>query len=269
MRGDLTTVDRVKAWLYGGQAPAASTANDALMATLITSASRVILNYMNRANLDVASYSEAYDTGGNNWLVLRQFPVLSVSAVSYSGQRVTQPATGNPPANGFRLDESWSGGQQRLEVYGYPFPRGRAGAFVEYSAGYLARDEAYTVPAASAYIVTVAQMWLSDQGVRVEGGAALAPVAGTPGAGEYSVSEGVYTFSAAQAGDVALVSYGYVPAPIEQAVTEMVGGRMKYRERIGMRSKTLPNGESVTFESRAISDTMKVALANYMRTVPS
>jgi hypothetical protein len=81
-------------------------------------------------------------------------------------------------------------------------------------------DEAVTVPASGPYTVTVAHAaaFVSDQGVTI-GGTPLTKVAGTPGALQYAVTAGVYTFNAAQHGAAAVISYTYLIDPVAYVVT--------------------------------------------------
>jgi hypothetical protein len=72
--------------------------------------------------------------------------------------------------------------------------------------------EAQTVPAVSAYTVTVNNhaAFVADLGVAYASTAAmLTPVAGSPATGQYSVTGGVYTFSTGDAGANLLFTYTY------------------------------------------------------------
>jgi hypothetical protein len=72
--------------------------------------------------------------------------------------------------------------------------------------------EADTVPASSPYTVTVAHAatFVADYGVVYAAtGLPLSLVASAPGAGQYSVSAGIYTFNAGDAGKAVLVNYIY------------------------------------------------------------
>ncbi|UHC14343.1 hypothetical protein LRS73_26905 [Methylobacterium currus] len=72
--------------------------------------------------------------------------------------------------------------------------------------------EAATVPASNPYTVTVANAaaFVGDQGVvNALTGLPLIKVASAPAVGQYSVAAGVYTFAAADAGKLLLVSYTY------------------------------------------------------------
>jgi hypothetical protein len=72
--------------------------------------------------------------------------------------------------------------------------------------------EAGTVPASSPYTVTVAHAgsFVADCGVvYAASGLPLALAGNSPGAGEYTVAAGVYTFNAADAGKAVLINYIY------------------------------------------------------------
>lgn len=262
MQGDLTTLANVKAWLAPGSGTLADT-NDALLSRLITAASRFVLGKINRS-LCVAEYDEWYDSGGQNFLNLRSWPVISVASVQFESVVIQDEATGAPPANGFMVT-----GDTRLMVTNYTFPRGRNTVRVQYTAGYQI-TEAYTVPAipdpVAPLTVTTDLKWLL--GIRVTlAGVVMTEVSGTPGAGEYSVVDGLYTFNDAQAEAVVEITYSYVPSDIEQAVIELVGERYKQRDRIGLTGKTLPNGESVNFLNKDMSENVRTTLNNYMRII--
>lgn len=72
--------------------------------------------------------------------------------------------------------------------------------------------EAGTVPASSAYTVTVANnsTFVEDFGVfYANTGAQLTPVASLTGAGQYTVASGVYTFNSGDASAAVLIYYSY------------------------------------------------------------
>lgn len=264
MQGDLTTLANVKAWL----APSSGTlsdANDALFLRLIASASAFVLGYISR-DIVVTDYDEWYDSGGQNFLNLRQWPVLSVASVQFASITIDTEASGVPPLNGWRLMPP-----SRLMVTNYTFPRGRSTVRVQYEAGYKITDERHVVPAIPDPVapLTVQTNFTSllDMGVKLADGTPLVAVTGDPGAGEYSVEGGLYTFNDAQAEAVVLITYSYVPADLDQAVVELVGERYKQRDRIGMNSKSLPNGESVSFQIRDMNDYTRRTLAMYRRVI--
>jgi len=264
MQGDLTTLANVKAWLAPGSGTLADT-NDALLSRLISAASAFVLNIISR-EIVVTDYDEWYDSGGQNFLNLREWPVIDVSLVQFASIQITDEATGVPPLNGWRLDPP-----TRLMVTNYTFPRGRSTVRVQYRAGYATMGEPHVVPEiptpAAPLTVTTNACWLSDLGVTL-GGVAMTRVDATPGAGEYSVSDsGVYTFNDAQAEATVAISYSSVPYDLEQAVIELVGERYKQRDRIGLNSKSLPNGETVSFLIRDMSENIRSVVFSYRRVI--
>ncbi len=88
--------------------------------------------------------------------------------------------------------------------------------------------EATTVPSSPyAYTTTNHTTWTSDQGVvYASNGLPLKQVASAPTTGQYTVSAGVYTFSAGDAGAMVLISYTYTVATSGeniQVVTSVIG----------------------------------------------
>jgi hypothetical protein len=124
MDGDLTTLADVKAWLPDMAAVATS---DALIGQLITAASRFVCNYTGRPSFDVTDYTEDYDSHGHSVLLLRQWPVVSVTSITHAATPITADYHLEPPLPG--------GGNQRLSL-AHAFPRGRI--TIAYSAGYAA-----------------------------------------------------------------------------------------------------------------------------------
>lgn len=267
MQGDLTRLATVREWLAPGTGTV-GTGGDALLERLITSASRFVLNHIGRDSLAIAEYDEWLDSGGQNFILLRQWPVLSVTSIAFDGLSITDTATGNPPASGYLLESpAPSGGQQRLSIYPHKFPRGRSSVRVVYTAGYRT-SETLTVPA-TPYKLSTSLCWLDNVSVTRDG-TLMTEVASGPITGQYSVSaDGEYTFAAADTGDAVVIVYSYVPSDIEQAVVELVGERVKSRERIGVSSKSLPNGESVSFMTKDMSTWVKTTLQAYRRVTPA
>lgn len=92
------------------------------------------------------------------------------------------------------------------------------------SAGQLATSfaEAAAVPAAAPYTVTVANAtnFVDDEGVLYAAtGLPLTKVASAPSSGQYSISSGVVTFNAADAGKAVLTSYTYTASGSGQKFT--------------------------------------------------
>lgn len=280
-RYDLTTLDRLKAWLQ-----ITSSDGDAQLQRSITNVSRFILSEIGRPNILPADYTDSYD--GYGWtqsrIALRNWPVISVAGASIAGTNLSAttpyptPNAASPPAAvtrgpGFLLtpwDGYPPGGQQFLDVIGWTIPRGPQQSAVAYRAGYAVSAEAATVPVTPGpYTVTAEQpfgRWASNEGVRLaSSGSLLTAVTGSPGPGEYSVASttGVYTFNAAQQGAAVLISYGYVPADLEQAALEMISLRMKSRDSIGINSKSLGGAETVSYTTKDMTAAIKTMLQPY------
>ncbi len=131
------------------------------------------------------------------------------------------------------------------------------------------QGETQTVPILSPYQLTALAPfgpWASDLGVAYAStGAALSPVAATPGEGQYVVNAGVYTFSAADAGSGVSIAYGYIPQDVAQAATELAAERFRAAERIGLNSKSLGGQETISYDTRAISAPVLAMLQPYKR----
>lgn len=265
----LTTLENVKQWL--GFEPS-NTESDALLNRLIRVAGSFVLSYLNRDGFDLTTYSEVYDGHGNSWIMLRHGPVYAVHAVSFSGTPIPQ-ASGNgidsPHTNGWVLEPGYSvQGAQRLNFYGFRTPRLRSSVYVQYSAGYVLKDEEHTVPDVSFQVSTI-ELWLENVSVSyADSGNFLTRVSGAPNIGEYSVSDGVYVFNPADVGSKVLVTYSYAPSDVVQAVTEIVGERYRYMDRIGQTSKSLGGQETVSFSKESLTEFVRDLLNPYKVVVP-
>src|SRR5882757_4552222 len=107
--GDLTTLDHVKQWL---DIPLDDVTADPLLLRMISAASRFVLGYLNRPGLVAQDVMEVYDGYGSNIMMLRQWPVISLSSIQFSGVNLTpaNQAVGNPRQNGYFLESSQSAG---------------------------------------------------------------------------------------------------------------------------------------------------------------
>lgn len=271
---DLATLDAVKQYLAISSEQVAS---DAKLQAMITACSRFILSYLSRGSILPQTLTERRDGFGNSRMLMRQWPVQSISALmigttsipagvlpSPSNQTVTngwllEPAELNPP-----------GSQQALDLFGYCFWNGRQNVQVTYVAGYMISQEAWTIPA-TPFVITPRQPqgpWGSDWTVTINGVAAT-KVTGTPATGQYAVSSvGNYTFAAADAGKAVTISYGFIPTDIALACIETVAEKYQYSDRIGILSKSLGGQETVSFSVKDLSDTVKLQLQNYKNVVP-
>ena len=265
--GDLTTVSRVKQWL--GIADS-DTGSDSLLASLITSASRFVFGHISLTSVIVQEYEENYDGYGQNFMLLKKWPALSIASINFCGLSITAEATGNPRTNGYFLSpaDDINMGPQRLRLFGYCFPKGRNLVDITYTAGFGQYDEAATVPA-TPFQVTTAKSWASNIAVTYANGDAMTEVASAPTVGQYSVSStGVYTFAAADEGEAVLISYSYVPADLEQVVTELVAEAVRYKDRIGVKSKTLGGQETIVYDNLFKTDRIQALLGPFTRVAP-
>ncbi len=268
---DLADLSDLKAWL-----DIAATNDDLLLSQLITQISRAILNILDRPSILPMTYAETYDGGDESSIVLRHWPVNAVLSCSVNGV-IIPPApalvAGAPFEVGYVLDGGEvapPGGMQRLSLRGRRFWRGLQNVAVSYLAGYQITAEAAVAPTVAPYSVAALAPygdWASDGGVAYAGGAALTPVAASPGAGQYNVADGVYTFAAADAGAVLGTTYGYVPADLTVACMDWAAERYAYRSRIGQQSKSLGGQETMAFIVKNVPDFVAAALQPYRRVV--
>ncbi len=266
---DLTTLSALKAWLG---LPSATGPNDATLAALVTAASRAVCAALSRPGLLPQTYTETLDLETRR-VYLRQWPVLQVNSVLWRGNVVPADQSADLEASlGYALqpgDSAPPGRPQAIDLFGDCYRSGRQSLVVSYSAGYAVQDEAQTVPASAPLQLTAFAPygpWASDLGVVYAAtGIALSPVAIAPGAGQYSVSGGVYAFSAADAGQAVALSYGYVPQDIAQAALELAAERFRAAERIGLRSKSVGGQETIAYDTSALSAPILALLQPYRR----
>jgi hypothetical protein len=266
---DLTTLAAVKAWLG---LPATAGPNDATLSALITAASRMIYAALSRPNLLPRSYSETFDLETRR-VTLRQWPVLSVTSVTWRGIAVPPDLNADLEASvGYALEASDGippGRPQALDLFGHAYRSGRQSLVVAYSAGYAVRSETQTIPAAAPYQLTAFAPygpWGLDLGVTyAASGAPLAPVASSPNIGQYTVSGGVYAFSAVDAGQSVSMSYGFLPQDIAQAALELAAERFRAAEHIGLKSKSIGGQETIAYDTGALSAPIEAMLQPYKR----
>ena len=87
----------------------------------------------------------------------------------------------------------------------------------------------------------------------------------SPTIGQYAVSGGVYTFSAADQNAAILLSYSFIPPDLEQACIELVAERYRYRGRIGEKAKTLGGQETTSYLITDLPPAVKMMLDPYKR----
>jgi uncharacterized membrane protein len=266
---DLTNLAALKAWLG---LPSAAGPNDQTLSALVTAASRSIYAALSRPSLLPQSYAETIDLETRR-VTLRQWPVVQVMSVTWRGIAVPPDQSADLEASvGYALEPGDGvppGRPQALDLFGCQYGPGRQSLVVSYSAGYAVRNEAQTVPPAAPFQLTALAPygpWGSDLGVTYPAtGAALTPVAASPGAGQYSVSAGAYAFSAADAGQSVSITYGYVPQDIAQAALELAAERFRAAERIGLKSKSMGGQETIAYDMGAMSAPILSMLQPYKR----
>jgi Phage gp6-like head-tail connector protein len=128
MSGDLTTLDDVKAWLQLGQGAFPAT-DDALLARLISAASRFIENWLGRP-VALADYAETRDGTGGRRLQFGVCPVTAVLSLAIDG--IAIPPASGPTAWGYLFSPT------QLAVQGYFLRRGAQNVALSYTAGFAA-----------------------------------------------------------------------------------------------------------------------------------
>ena len=272
---DLAALSDVKTWLSGSSGIGSS--DDALLARLITDVSGAIAAYLGRAALTPRAYVERLDGDGRARFYLRRYPALAITSLLIDNRAMTAapaPAAGAAHATGYLL-EPWDGlppgRPQALDLFGDFYRPGRQNVVVSYSAGYAVSGESATVPAAPGlYNVSAAAPfgpWASDSGVAYTGGAALTAVTGAPAAAQYNVSGGAYTFAAADAGAGVLISYGFIPAAINNACIAWVAERYRYRTRVGQSAQTVAGQMTSSYSLKDMPDFIRASLDPYRSVV--
>lgn len=122
---DLATLDDVKAWF---SPPLTGSADDALLARLITSASGFIAAWLNRP-VGLATYTQSFNGNGRAALALPCYPITAVTALTIDGRAVAARAADGCGA-GYSFDAN------TLYVSGDLFRPGILNVTVTWTAGY-------------------------------------------------------------------------------------------------------------------------------------
>jgi hypothetical protein len=119
---DLTTVASVK--LYAG---IASSADDTLLANMVSAYSAWVRSWLNR-DITTNSYDMRRSGRGTFAMLLPQYPVTAITLLEIDGRAIpAQPAWGAP---GYRFDDT------TLVLEGYCFTRGYSNVHIQFTAGY-------------------------------------------------------------------------------------------------------------------------------------
>jgi hypothetical protein len=282
--GDLTTLATAQQYLD-------SPPSAAVLAGIVTRSSRAISACLNRGLLVPKTYTEQFSGNGNCELVLPNYPLITLDSLRIGGQEMfiapqaNQSDTAVNPY-GFRF-QPWNGIPPGTAAVigltgGAFYLWGQQNVVVSYRAGYQVTDEAQTIPAVTPFQVLPLcpyGIWATDEGVKfTASGASLTAISsGTPAASQYlppdpnaTVPRLYYTFAASDAGKGVLISYGFVPADLEQAVLETMQDRVSYRRRAGgVRSQSLAGQETIVYGgSDGLSDFVKGILGPYYSPLP-
>ena len=278
--GDLTTLTAVQGYID-------SAPSSAILSGLITRVSRMMQSAMNRPLLVPRAYTEQFNGTGTRQIVLPNWPLLAAPALVIDGCTITvapQPSdsvAGSAwPSWGFRY-QPWNGmppgDPAVLELTGGAFYRwGQQNVVITYNAGYQVAGEA---PNAASYMpIAPWGSWATDRGVTYAGtGAALTAIAsGSPAVGQYvppapdapSSPTTAYTFNATDIATGLLISYGFIPADVEQAAIEFISERASYRKRVGVRSQSLAGQEVMSYDLSAINRFVQMTLQPDISVIP-
>jgi hypothetical protein len=130
--GDLCQLSDLQNWLPTTPPDSAN----AELQQLISAASGLICRYTGRSTFGPTAYTDTYDGAGKNWMLLRQWPVLSVTTICLTERGVSTTLS---ESTAFQLEAPIpAGGAQRLTLVSphLYFPRGRGNVQIIYQAGY-------------------------------------------------------------------------------------------------------------------------------------
>ena len=258
---DLATLSDVRVWLNIDGVSA-----DPLLSRLISAVSGQVLSCIQRSDIRWREWSEVRDGTGTDGLLLRNWPVIDVASVSIGGGEIPPGATLDDGGytSGWILSEysgTPPGSNQQISLRGWVFDRGVRNVRVTYTAGYVVRGEATTVPApGTGYVVqaplgrwadnvsvvdaSTGDVWTEVSSAPTASGQYWCPSSPTP---DYP-DNGTYVFFTDDEGTDILISYSFTPSALEQIVIEEVSERFRYKDRIGLRSKTLGGQETMAYD---------------------
>jgi hypothetical protein len=259
---NLTTLAAVKTYLG-----IPTTTQDLFISSLIPRASDQVQRYCGQ-EFPTKSYAGYKLNGtGTDRIVLPGPPVLSVSAVQIGSTVVTASPDGMTQS-GYAFQDNMlyilpgdygqaNGGVTR-------FSKGTNNVMVSWMGGYEASETAF-VPTGNSLSPSTGGSAAVSVGVAYTGnGVALVQVGSAPAVGQFTFNAGVYGFSTADYNKQVTMTYYYVPAAVEQSTIEMVGLKLKQRDNLGIKSKSLAN-ETISYEDKGITPAVASMLAPYVR----
>jgi hypothetical protein len=250
---DLTTLSNVKSYLAIDKPN-----QDNLIRALISRESQTIVTFLSRDIFGVDRTLYPCNGSGTSVLALPETPALTVSAVKVLNTDI--PFSTDGVAAGYTFDEN------AVYLIGSVFPKGRRNVFVSWKSGYVGTDTEF-IPAGTKPVLKptdTGRPLVPLQSIFVDTGAALTLVMASPAAGQFTFDEGAYEFNPADSGRQVELTYQCVPPAIEQACIEMVGLDLKQRDNLGISSKNLA-GESISYTSKGMTDSVKEMLSPYRR----
>jgi hypothetical protein len=252
---NLTTLSAVKAYL------AITTSNqDALISALIARESKVIETWTGRRFPTVTNTAKRLNGTGTSMLMLPDSPVLDVSLLQINA--VDVPLSADGVQAGYQFDDT------TLYLVGSKFPQGRQNVTCTWTAGYREIEDA-TIPSGDAPTLTPATSGIAirDVSVKSAAGEIFTKVDSVPHTHQYTFHGGTYAFNVLDAETEVVLTYDYVPAPIEQACIDMVSQDLKQRDNVGIKSKTLA-GETISYNSDGISTGVQQVLKMFRKLAP-
>lgn len=258
----LTTLAAVKEWLGID-----STDSDTQLIRLINAASQFVTNYLNWDTFAARDYVQNGRGNGQQSMLLRHWPVISVSSVGFASSTFTVTPWGieGSGAVPYFLSDHRNG-PASLELYGRSFPY-RVPITISYRAGFEA-SQSFELETGKTVSPNNAGQWIANTSV-TKNDVEMVKVDKDPVSGQYAVDDwGVYTFSDADAGSSVVIRYSYVPWDLSFAVTETIGEWYKRKDRIGVLSKTLGGQETITFSKADLSELANSAIRSYANVVP-
>ena len=289
---DLTTVAYLQQYLAqgpnsgGGGNPV--TGNPSLQQTLVTAASKTARTTIGR-NPMVAPYIETYDGTGTPLLVLRSWPIISVSLVQITGytgfcfpgfgyqpvfpvQPLTIPASVNGQP-GYIFDSSQG---TIILVGGYSFTYGTRNILVNYLAGFTETfPENQTITGGTLTLNNAATFVANFGVVYAQGpnaGTALTLItSGSPLQGQYTVSPlGKYGFNSADEGLLVTVTYqfGQPPYDLQDAVCEIAATEYRRMQHIDQDSQGMAEA-TTSFLRLPIPRLAALRLEQYKNKIPA
>lgn len=284
--GDLTTPANAQAYVA---AFAGMPVSSPIIVGLVTRISRWIESKLNRSLLVPKSYSQQFNGSGTTALVLPNWPVVgdALTALTIGGAAIQLAPQANntatfSPTWGYRL-QPWNGLPPGIPavvelVGGAFYYPGNQNVVVNYTAGYQVSNELVPTGGMTTYLpLTPYGIWATDEGVEYTATAtALVPTTGlAPAVGTYvppspnaATPVLTYLFNALDVAAGLSLSYGFIPADLEQVCLELIAERASYRSRIGVRSQSLASQESMTYNLDGMPAYAQAMLMPYVSVLP-